>query len=413
MPTVFAGLMCHAPIVIPAIAGVEASRCTSTTRAMREVAVRAVASKPDRIVLISPHSPRRKTGFGAWKGPHVGDLSAFRAPGVAIRLPDAPEVADKLGITAIGDGQALDHGAVVPLAFLLEAGWHGPTAIIALPWDGKGGDDLGHKLAALPGRTAVIASGDMSHSLLPESPNGFHPDGPLFDAAFVDALRAQDWDGALHVRHQANAAEDVVESSRVAMAAAGSPVNAEVLSYESPWGVGYTEAIFRDPTPPLWAVARSAIRAHLRGEQYEAPAGGPSAAPVFVTLHTRTGDLRGCIGTLVATTGRRYAEVAAVAPDSATGDPRFPAVTLEELDALQIEVSSLDPAVDVADPTELDPKTWGVIMSYQGLRGLLLPGIDGIDTVAQQLDIVRRKAGIPKGAPVHLQKFTVTKEASP
>lgn len=412
MPTVFAGLMCHAPIVIPAIAGAEASRCTRTTRAMREVALRAVASRPDRLVLISPHSPRRKSGFGAWKGQHVGDLSGFRAPGIAVRLPDAPEVAEKLGLHALGDGQALDHGAMVPLAFLVEAGWHGPTAILALPWDGKGGDDLGLKLAALPGRTAVIASGDMSHCLLPDAPNGFHPDGPLFDAAFVAALQAQDWDSALHIQHQVNAAEDVVESSRVAMAAAGGPLNAEVLSYEGPWGVGYTEAIFHDPAPPLWAVARAAIRAHLRGEQFDAPAGGPSAAPVFVSLHTRTGELRGCIGTLQAVTGRRYAEVAAVAPDAATADPRFPPVTLDELLDLKIEVSSLDPAVDVADPSELDAKRWGVIMSYQGLRGLLLPDIDGVETVAQQLDIVRRKAGIPKGAPVRLQKFTVTKEAS-
>lgn len=413
MPTVFSGLMCHAPIVIPAVAGDEAARCVRTTRAMREVALRAVASHPDRLVLISPHSPRKKTGYGAWKGPHTGDLAQFRAPGIAVRLPDAPEVAEKLALAAITDGQPLDHGAMVPLAFLVEAGWRGPTAILALPWDARGGDDLGRKLAALPGRTAVIASGDMSHCLKPDAPNGFHPDGPLFDAAFVAALQAQDWDAALHVGHAANAAEDVVESSRVAMAAAGNPLNAEVLSYEGPWGVGYTEAIFCDPAPPLWAVARAAIRAHLRGEPYEAPAGGPSAAPVFVTLRTRTGELRGCIGTLEAVTGRRYAEVAAVAPDAATADPRFPAVTAEELDELQIEVSSLDPAVDVADPSELDPKRWGVIVSYQGLRGLLLPDIDGVDTVANQLEIVRRKAGIPRGVAHRLQKFTVSKESSP
>lgn len=412
MPTAFAALMCHAPIVVPAVAGREAARCARTTRAMREVAARLVHAAPDRLVVVSPHSPRRTDGFGAWRGPHHGDLAAFRAPQVCVELPDAPEVAAALGLVAIGAGRLLDHGAVVPLTFLWEAGWRGPTAILALPWEAGGEEDLGRRLASLRGRTAVIASGDMSHCLTADAPSGYNPAGPRFDAAFVKALRASDWAAAVHAPREA-AAEDVVDSARVAMGAAGGPLNAEVLAYEAPWGVGYTEAIFADPTPPLWAVARAAIRAHLRGERYAVPSGGPSAAPVFVSLHDPRGELRGCIGTLAATRDRRYAEVASAAVSAATEDPRFPPVSADELDTLAIEVSTLDPAQPVADPAELDPKVWGVIGTAGGRRALLLPGIDGVDTVAQQLAIVRKKAGIPADAPMGLQKFTVTKEASP
>jgi len=91
--------MCHAPIVVPAVGRGEARHCRRTTRAMREIATRVVDAKPDRLVLLSPHSPRRHGSWGAWAGPrHRGDLGAFRAPEIAVDLPDAPEVNAALGL---------------------------------------------------------------------------------------------------------------------------------------------------------------------------------------------------------------------------------------------------------------------------------------------------------------------------
>ena len=87
--------------------------------------------------MISPHSPRLSDAFGARQGPHVGNLSQFGRPEIGIRLPDAPEVATLLNLPRIGVGQTLDHGAMVPLVFLVEAGWTGPTAILSLPWQGE------------------------------------------------------------------------------------------------------------------------------------------------------------------------------------------------------------------------------------------------------------------------------------
>lgn len=411
MPTSFAALMCHAPIVLPAVAGDEATRCRATTRAMREVATRAVASQPDRLVLISPHSPRRHGAWGAWTGRHRGSLADFRAPHVQVELPDAPEVKEQVGAAPI-PARPLDHGAMVPLAFLWQAGWRGPTAILALPWEGEGAEAVGRSLSGLPGRTAVIASGDMSHRLTPGAPAGYHPQARAFDAAFVSALRAERWAEALAAEPRELAAEDVVDSTSVAMAAAGAPLNAEVLSYEGPWGVGYTEAILYDPEPPLYAVARAAIAARLDGRGYSPPAGGPASSGVFVTLHRR-GELRGCIGHMEPEYGRLYEEVAEVAVLSALRDPRFPALRPEEAPDLEIEVSVLEPSEPIPDPSALDPKVYGIVVSAGGRRGVLLPDIEGVDTVADQIAITRRKAGIRAGEAIRIERFRVRKELQP
>ncbi len=414
MATSFAGLMCHAPIVIPAVAGPDARRCRATTRAMHEVARRAVRGNPDRLVLISPHSPRVAGRFAAWSGPrHRGDLADFRTPQVQVDLPDAPEVAEALDLPTIPSRGWLDHGAMVPLSFLWDAGWRGPTAILALP--GRSTPDceaLGRALAGLPGRTAVVASGDMSHRLIPGAPAGYHPEAAAFDRAFVAALEADDWPAAVSAQPRALAAEDVVDSTRVAMAAAGGPLHAEVLSYEGPWGVGYTEAILHDPAPPSYAIARRAIADLVHGRPARVPADGPPSQGVFVSLH-RGGKLRGCIGHIEPRHGRLWTELVEVARAAASQDPRFSPLTADELDGLEIEVSLLEPPQDVAGPDDLDPRRYGVVVRNGRRTGLLLPDLDGIDTVEEQLAIARRKAGIGRNEPVKLQRFTVRKEAAP
>lgn len=410
MPVVLAGLMCHAPIVLPVVAGSEARRCARTTRAMREVAERVVRRSPDRLVLVSPHSPRLRDRFGAWEGVHRGDLAAFRVPGLQVELPDAPEVAAALGLPRVG-GEPLDHGAMVPLAFLWEAGWRGPTAILSVPWEAGDAEQVGRGIAALPGRSVVVASGDMSHRLLPGAPSGFHPDAWRFDHAFVRALEDEDWAALPGLEARALAAEDVVDSTRVATAAAATPLHAEVLAYEGPWGVGYTEAIFADEAPPLYAMARMAVRDTLRGRRRPHFPGGGPARGVFVTMRQGL-ELRGCVGSIDPQGETLHDEVVASAI-AALGDGRMPAPTLEELPDLRFEVSVLGPLEPVEDPAQLDPRRYGVLVGRDDHHGLLLPDLEGVDTVADQLAIARRKAGLRPDEPVTLQRFTVLKEVSP
>ncbi len=410
--TDFSALMCHAPIVVPAVGRDEIRRCLSTTRAMREVADRVVRRKPDALVLLSPHSPRLERSWSAWRGRIRGDLAAFRAPQVAVDLPGADDVVDALGLPEVPRRVPLDHGAMVPLSFLWDAGWRGPTAVLSPPWSEEGSVALGRALRELPGDIAVVASGDMSHSLKPGAPSGYHPDAAKFDRAFVAALQQHDWDAAVAAPYREIAHEDVVTTAAAAMSAAGKPLNDEVISYEGPWGVGYTEAIFRDPEPPLYTVARQAVAAALAGRPYAPPAGGPPARGVFVTL-TTGGELRGCIGHIAPVHDRMYAEVADVARAAATQDPRVRPPTLDELPVLDIEVSVLSAPEPVDGPHQLDPRRYGVIVQRGMRRGLLLPDLDGVDTVEQQVAIARRKAGIAPGEPVELFRFTTRTEHRP
>ncbi len=132
-------------------------------------------------------------------------------------------------------------------------------------------------------------------------------------------------------------------------------------------------------------------------------------AGCFVSLHTPTGALRGCIGTITPQHEDLAQEIADNAISSGTRDSRFPPVTLDELQQLVIEVSVLAPPEPIDGPEQLDPRVYGVIVENGYRRGVLLPDLEGIDTVAEQLAIARRKALIGPDEPVKLWRFVVEK----
>jgi AmmeMemoRadiSam system protein A len=129
-------------------------------------------------------------------------------------------------------------------------------------------------------------------------------------------------------------------------------------------------------------------------------------AGAFVSIKKR-GELRGCIGTMEATRANLALEVVHNAIDSATRDPRFLPVGPEELDQLSYSVDVLSPAEPVAGPEELDPKRYGVIVRLGLRRGLLLPDIEGVNTVEEQLSIVKAKAGIAPEESPEIFRFSV------
>lgn len=260
---VFSALLPHPPIVVPAVGGSRAEGCRATHDACRDLARRMVDQKPDGIVLPSPHAPRRRDAFGLHCGERVtGDLARFGAPDAAVDLPSDPEMASALQREAHREGlstwtlpedEPLDHGASVPLFFLAEAGWSGPTCLVGLPWirTPKVYESFGRACAkaseSLGGRTAFVASGDMSHRVLPEAPAGYHPRAVEFDRQLTDLVRLgrlreiRDLDPELREL----AAEDAADTSIMACAAAGYRNEGhEVLSYEHPFGVGYLVAVF-------------------------------------------------------------------------------------------------------------------------------------------------------------------------
>jgi len=129
-------------------------------------------------------------------------------------------------------------------------------------------------------------------------------------------------------------------------------------------------------------------------------------AGVFVCLKVR-GILRGCIGSFQPTESDVAHEVVQNAISAATQDPRFQMVHANELDTLEYSVDVLTPPERVHDSRELDPRRYGVIVRSGGRRGLLLPDLEGVDTVEYQISIAMQKAGIPPGTPVELSRFEV------
>jgi len=252
--------MCHAPIVLPEVGRRRAGECSATTRGMREAARRLVDSDPDVLVAISPHSPRRPDAWGLFRGPLLsGDFAMFGAPQVAHQFRVDPDAVEALEVAARAEGLAtwtppdgpLDHGAMVPLHFVAEAGWKGPTVLLAMPWPGTAtevamGRAIARAAEARGERWSVLASGDMSHRLKPGAPSGFHPRARDFDQALVDAVTRGDLRGAASIDPDLRdlAAEDAVDSLTVAAAAVDwDSTGHERLCYEGPFGVGYMEAV--------------------------------------------------------------------------------------------------------------------------------------------------------------------------
>jgi aromatic ring-opening dioxygenase LigB subunit len=260
----FAGLLPHAPILIPAVAGAEQPRCRVSRDACREFARRLHAAAPDRLVLLSPHAPSCGSALGVHTGRWLrGDLGRFGAPHVAVSLPADVVFAEALlragraagiQVAALREG-ALDHGAVVPLWFLAEAGWHGPTAVLSPPV--AGGRQLlmatGQLLASTAGEVgggmALVASGDLTHRATPSAPAGFDARAVEFDLEMVALVRRGELAAiaAIDADLRELAAEDAADTTAIVAAAIGNRARGnEVLGYEHPFGVGYLVAVLHD-----------------------------------------------------------------------------------------------------------------------------------------------------------------------
>jgi AmmeMemoRadiSam system protein A len=171
-----------------------------------------------------------------------------------------------------------------------------------------------------------------------------------------------------------------------------------------------------DESHPLVALARrtieSFIRRGLRPDPLEPlPPEMQHRAGAFVTIH-RHGQLRGCIGTIHPTCDNVAEEVIENAIAAATRDPRFPAVRPDELADLDVKVDILGEPEPVKNEEELDPKRYGLIVQsvkHPWKRGLLLPNLEGIDTIEKQVYWTRyHKAGITDpDEPVEMSRFEV------
>jgi AmmeMemoRadiSam system protein A len=164
---------------------------------------------------------------------------------------------------------------------------------------------------------------------------------------------------------------------------------------------------------PVVELAKKSIEEFLRSGKKISPPKELSPelaakAGVFVSLKKR-GNLRGCIGTFQPCTCSIAEEIIQNAIAAATQDPRFRAVTEDELADISYSVDILSLPEKISSIHDLDPKKYGVIVAQGMKRGLLLPDLEGVDTAEEQIRIAKTKAGIWSDDNLEMFRFIVTR----
>jgi AmmeMemoRadiSam system protein A len=425
----------HPPIIISKVGRGNEKEARSTIKAMEDLSEFASNKVPDVLLVLSPHASFNKGLNLLLAEEYEGSMSMFGVPEEKLKLKGNPEKGTKLANflsssirVSIGSSEKalIDHGSFVPLHFLKKREGFSPSVIIANPvgLTYREAYNAGTKLRDFEDDLSwsLLASGDLSHSLKPGAPSGFHPDGQQLDKKIIQSLENNDPSGLLELSEifVNNAAECGVRSV-LFLLGLFSDRKINILSYEGPFGVGYCVAHTTKDTissslkdqDSFTRLARQAIRQKLeKGEEviYSEPEEElkkPRAC--FVSLKSREGKLRGCIGTIYPVHSTLYEEIISNALSAALRDPRFPPVRPEELKDLLISVDVLSEPEDISDISCLDPAIYGVIVEKGNKRGVLLPDLEGVNTIQEQLNIACSKAGIRQLEGTRIFRFTVTR----
>lgn len=455
----------HPPLAVHGVGRGREEEIPATLRAYREVARRIAELEPDVMIVSSPHATCYADYIHVSPGTGAGgDFASFGDPADEVEVAYDAELVRAIGRACAASGipagtegerdRALDHGTMVPLFFIQAAGVRCPivrTGISGLsPLDHyRFGQCVGRAVDELGRRAVWVASGDLAHKLLAEGPYGYSPDGPVFDELACEAFASGDFLRLLTADQGMceRAAECGLRSFQMMAGALDRRgVTCELLSHEGPFGVGYGVASFvageadasrdfgeqfvawhagqmarrRAGEDPWVRLARTTVELWVRrGERpgadeiariaEDAPELLTTRAGAFCSIK-KDGALRGCIGTISPVRESLAEEIVSNAVSAAQSDPRFSPVTPDELADLVYSVDVLGEPQAIAGPESLDPSRYGVIVSTRdGRRGLLLPDLDGVDTVEEQVSIARRKGGIGQRERVRLERFEVVR----
>jgi AmmeMemoRadiSam system protein A len=449
----------HPPPIIPAVGQAGEKSVLETIDSSEKVADETAELKPDTIIITSPHSIMYSDYFHSSPGHGAkGNFFKFRAPEVSFdevydeelrkRICDLAK-SESFPAGTLGERDpSLDHGVMVPMWFIRNKYKSGKILRIGLSGLGlpehyhlgeliqKAVEDCGR-------RVVFVASGDLSHKLQAHGPYGFASEGPVYDERIMDIAKRAAFQEMFDFSEDfCEKAAECGHRSFVIMAGAwdGIKVESKVFSHQDVTGVGYGIASFypigKDDSrhfrlnhmnsirnelkkkavnsDEYVRLARASLESYiLNHKKLELPDDLPAEmlekrAGAFVSIH-KDGRLRGCIGTILPTTKSVANEIIQNAISASTRDPRFSPITSDELPYLDINVDVLLDPEDISSPEELGVKRYGVIVSSGNRRGLLLPDLDGVDTVEQQIAIARQKGGIDIDEPVKLQRFEVVR----
>lgn len=263
---VFSGIAPHPPLLVPDIGGNRIGQIVNTQRALREFSRRLVDTIPETVVVISPHSPLDPRVFTARSTIELsGDFREFAAPAIGLVFLNDLELLDALELASATEGvgfqkldreHPLDHGALVPLYYLHEAGWRRRVVVIGFTDQSNEkhlafGRAIGKAADAIHRKVALVASGDLSHRLIVGGPYEYEPTAHLFDEQIVDAIARGDSSDVLNIdaKLMERAGECGYRSIVIALGCVGENLrNQQVLNYEGPFGVGYMVAVLTEET---------------------------------------------------------------------------------------------------------------------------------------------------------------------
>ncbi len=449
----------HPPLILPEIGKGQETIIQNTVDAYLECAAEIARLQPDTIILLSPHTTMYLDYFHISPGTDAeGNFSNYAAPQVKITANYDKELASAIEQRASSQGipagflgernPALDHGTMIPLYFVNQ--FYQKYQLVRIGLSGlspsqhyRFGMCIAKTIEQLNRNVVLIASGDLSHKLQAEGPYGFTPEGVEFDQQLTEALATGNFLKLLQFPADflEKAAECGLKSFQIMAGALNQKeVVSRLLSYEGPFGVGYSVASFLPladnpdrnfleqylewdeecrrlrlaQESPHVRLARRTIENYIKtAEEPMLPKDLPEhfyteQAGVFVSLK-KNGSLRGCIGTILPTTACIAEEILQNAISAATNDYRFDAVTAEELPLLEYSVDVLTTPESIGSADELDVKRYGVIVTAGHKRGLLLPDLAGVDTVEEQIRIARQKGGIGDDEPISLSRFEVVR----
>jgi len=418
----------HPPIIIPDIGKGEENKIKTTIQSFHKIAQTIAKQKPETIVVITPHHLNYQDYFHISSGQFgQGDFSNFNSK-ESLKVAYDQALIERL--SNISDfpcgtrGQqhnALDHGTMIPLYFINQ--YYQDYQVVRLSLSGLSldkhyhyGKKIGNILNQIDKKVVVIASGDLSHKLKKEGPYGYVQEGPEFDQEITQILKQG------HLKELTNIKEKLYQKAaecglRSFVILAGilnqSQIESHLLSYEGPFGVGYAVASFQ-VLDAYKSLAIKTLKYYLDNKEImTVPEDLPDEmlkekAGVFVSIK-KNGQLRGCIGTIQSTQKNIAKEIIQNTLSASFKDPRFPPIQADEFDDLSFSVDVLKTPEPVGHIDQLDVKRYGIIVRHGYRSGLLLPNLEGIDTVEEQIDIALRKAGIASHEDYEIERFEVVR----
>ncbi len=418
----------HPPLIIKEIGRGREKEIAETINNFNRMAREIEEINPDTIIVISPHAPSFLNRYYLpLDDYYINNMLRFNF-NKEIKIPFDKELINKinnynnhLGIDASPTLDITkDHASYIPLYFILER--YKNFKVVLLGMNSNSEEDnlylgklINKSINDLKRKAIVIVSGDLSHALSNNAPSPYTPYGKIYDEEIIKIIKSTRLDGFINLDRnlKINSANCAMLPLEI-MAGITSNLNLKLdyYSYEAPFGVGYLFASF-NVLDPYIELAKLTINKYIKegtiidsnlfiNEEMKSSRKG-----TFVSLKINN-NLRGCIGTIFPTKLNTKEEIISNAISAATKDPRFNPLREDELDKIKVSVDVLETPTDVLDINELDPKKYGVIITEGFKRGVLLPNLEGIDTVEEQINIAKNKAGITSNT-YSLQKFLVTR----